>query len=116
MLTDVVRAVCAVGAPLHAATARGVTSPVQAGAWCEGVYWVALLLLAPHQPYHTHTHHTHTRTTQQQVHLALCMELVEMIQNDLNYMLPDDNGQRVCAMALSEPSRSAVQLADEAER
>ena len=48
------------------------------------------------------------------VHLALCIEVMEMIKNDLIYILPEENGQRVCALAVRELSHSAVKLADQA--
>lgn len=50
-----------------------------------------------------------------QVHLCLLIELVLMMQNDLNFMLPDDNGVRICALSLKELSRSAVKIVDQAD-
>lgn len=38
-----------------------------------------------------------------------------MMQNDLNFMLPNQNGVRVCSLAIKELSHLAVQLVDEAE-
>jgi hypothetical protein len=37
-----------------------------------------------------------------QVLLALRAQLVKMIDNDLQFVHPDDNGQRVCRMACSQ--------------
>lgn len=39
-----------------------------------------------------------------------------MLKNDLNYMLPDENGVRVCSLALRELSNMAVTLIDFYER
>jgi hypothetical protein len=50
-----------------------------------------------------------------QIHLGLCYEMVDMVKNDLVYMLPDENGQRVCALAVREISHFAVQLVDKVE-
>lgn len=44
--------------------------------------------------------------------LALRMQLVHMLRNDLKYMRPDDNGQRVCEMACAQLSYGAVKLAE----
>jgi hypothetical protein len=49
------------------------------------------------------------------VHLALCVEMVCMLQNDLNYMLPDDNGRIVCSLAVRELSHTAVRVVDAVE-
>ena len=38
-----------------------------------------------------------------------------MMQNDLNYMLPNQNGVRVCSLAIKELSHLAVQVVDEVE-
>ena len=50
-----------------------------------------------------------------QVHLALCMELVHMMENDLHCMLPQANGVRVCSLAIRELSHFAVKLVDRLE-
>ena len=50
-----------------------------------------------------------------QIHLALCYEMVDMVKNDLVYMLPDENGQRVCALALRQLSHFTVQFVDKAK-
>ncbi len=47
-----------------------------------------------------------------QVHLALQAQLLEMIANDLQYVLVDENGRRVCEMALACFSDACVALAD----
>ena len=41
--------------------------------------------------------------------------MVRMMQNDLLYMLPNQNGVRVCSLAIKELSRLSVQLVDEAK-
>jgi len=48
-----------------------------------------------------------------QVHLALSAEMVDMALNDMAYMSPPDNGQRVCAIALRELSNLTVKFVDE---
>jgi hypothetical protein len=50
-----------------------------------------------------------------QIHLCLCSEMVRMMQNDLHFMLPNQNGVRVCSLAIKELSHMAVQVVDEAE-
>ena len=45
------------------------------------------------------------------VQLALQAQLVEMVANDLMYELPDENGRRVCEMALSSFSDASVRVA-----
>jgi len=45
------------------------------------------------------------------VQLALQAQLVEMVANDLMYELPDENGRRVCEMALSSLSDASVRVA-----
>ena len=50
-----------------------------------------------------------------QVGLALRLQMVEMIKNDLDYMHPDDNGVKVCQMAFRQLSYRAVKLADALE-
>ncbi len=47
-----------------------------------------------------------------QVGLAMRIQFVEMILNDLKYMHPDENGQRVCAMALRQLSYRAIKISD----
>ena len=47
-----------------------------------------------------------------QVGLALRLQMVEMIRNDLDYMHPDDNGHKVCLMAFRQLSYRAVKIAD----
>jgi hypothetical protein len=49
------------------------------------------------------------------VHLALQAQLVDMLRNDLQYMLPDDNGRRVCEMALASFSHATVHLCEQFE-
>lgn len=46
----------------------------------------------------------------QQVHLALCAEMVAMVKNDLNYVLPDDSGVRACSLAIAQLSHTAVNV------
>lgn len=41
--------------------------------------------------------------------------MVRMMQNDLQFMLPNQNGVRVCSLAIKELSHMAVQVVDEAE-
>jgi hypothetical protein len=57
-----------------------------------------------------------TGTQADLVHFGLCLELVSMMKNDLSCMLPDDNGVRVCSLALRELSRFAIILVDKVER
>ncbi|KAH9261268.1 hypothetical protein BASA81_000972 [Batrachochytrium salamandrivorans] len=45
-----------------------------------------------------------------QVMFALRAQLVKMMDNDLQFVHPDDNGQRVCEMACSQLSYSACKL------
>ena len=47
-----------------------------------------------------------------QVGLAMRIQFVEMIVNDLKYMHPDENGQRVCTMALKQLSYRAIKISD----
>jgi uncharacterized membrane protein YgcG len=51
-----------------------------------------------------------------QVTLSLQTELADMILNDLRYMHPDVNGQKVCEMVVQELSSSAVGFAQELEQ
>jgi len=50
------------------------------------------------------------------IHLGLCYQMVEMIKNDLIYMLPDESGRRVCALAIRELSHYAVDVVEDAEK
>eukprot|EP01038_Epipyxis_sp_PR26KG_P004031 gene4031-5768_t len=50
-----------------------------------------------------------------QINLCLCIELVNMMKNDISFILPDDNGVRVCSLALRELSHFAVKVVDQAE-
>ena len=50
-----------------------------------------------------------------QVGLALRLQMVSMIRNDLNYMQPDDNGTKVCLMAFRQLSYRAVKIAEALE-
>jgi len=45
------------------------------------------------------------------VQLALQAQLVEMVANDMMFELPDENGRRVCEMALSSFSDASVRVA-----
>ena len=45
-----------------------------------------------------------------EVGLALRLEMVEMILNDLKFMFPDENGQRVCAIILRQVSHKVIKL------
>eukprot|EP00750_Incisomonas_marina_P014138 INCI17609.11.p1 GENE.INCI17609.11~~INCI17609.11.p1 ORF type:complete len:5029 (+),score=1065.32 INCI17609.11:298-15384(+) len=45
------------------------------------------------------------------VRVALRAQFVEMIQNDMNYVFPDQNGERVCQLACQQLSYTAVKLA-----
>jgi hypothetical protein len=47
-----------------------------------------------------------------QVGLALRLQMVEMIKNDLEYLHPDANGHKVCLMAFRQLSYRAVKIAD----
>ena len=47
-----------------------------------------------------------------QVGLATRIQFVEMILNDLKFMHPDENGQRVCAIALKQLSYRAIKISD----
>eukprot|EP00808_Paulinella_micropora_P028394 g51159.t1 len=49
------------------------------------------------------------------VMLALRVSFVLMIKHDMDYVFPDDNGQRVCDMACSQLSFSTVKLAHKLE-
>ena len=57
-----------------------------------------------------------TELQSNQIHLSLLLELTHMIRNDLQYMLPGDNGVRVCSLALRELSRYSVEVIDEIEK
>ena len=48
----------------------------------------------------------------EQVHLALFCELVSMMKQDLTQVFPDDNGVRVCELALQELCHAAVKLVE----
>jgi hypothetical protein len=48
-----------------------------------------------------------------QVQLALQAQLVDFIGNDLDFVHPEDNGRRVCEMALSTFSDAAVRLSED---
>ena len=50
-----------------------------------------------------------------QVGLAMRLQMVEMVRNDLDYMHPDDNGHKVCLMAFRQLSYRAVKIADALE-
>jgi hypothetical protein len=41
--------------------------------------------------------------------------MVHMLQNDLNYILPDENGRIVCSLAVRELSHTAVTVVDAVE-
>jgi len=47
------------------------------------------------------------------VHLALRTQFVSLIQNDLSFVSPDDNGQRVCEMACRQLSYTTVKLTEQ---
>ena len=47
-----------------------------------------------------------------QVGLALRLQMVEMLRNDLNYLHPDENGHKVCLMAFRQLSYRTVKIAD----
>jgi len=47
------------------------------------------------------------------IHLALCFELVKMMENDLHFMWPNSNGVLVCNLAIKELSHTAVKLVEE---
>lgn len=51
-----------------------------------------------------------------QVELALFVEMVCMMKNDLECMLPDENGVRVCNLAVRELCHAAVKLVDMVEQ
>ncbi len=42
-----------------------------------------------------------SETKASQFHLALEAELISMVENDIKFVSPDENGRRVCEMALS---------------
>lgn len=48
-----------------------------------------------------------------QVHLIFASELVSMMQNDMRHMLPNENGVRICELAIKELSHLAVEVVDE---
>jgi hypothetical protein len=50
------------------------------------------------------------------IHLGLCYQMVDMVKNDLIYMLPDESGRRVCALAVRELSHYAIEVVEEAEK
>jgi hypothetical protein len=49
------------------------------------------------------------------IHLALCAELVSMMENDLGHVLPHESDVRVCELAVRELSHLAVQIVDKIE-
>jgi hypothetical protein len=49
------------------------------------------------------------------VRLSLRAQFVDMIKNDLNYVFPDQNGERVCHLACQQLSYNAVKLANKIE-
>jgi hypothetical protein len=51
-----------------------------------------------------------------QVHLALCAELVSMMENDLSHVLPSESDVRVCELAVRELSHFAVRIVDRMEQ
>jgi hypothetical protein len=53
-----------------------------------------------------------TQLEADQVNLAVQAQLVDFIANDIQHVLPDDNGLKVCEMALSTFSSSTVRLAE----
>lgn len=52
----------------------------------------------------------------QLIHLGLCYQMVDMVKNDLIYMLPDESGRRVCALAIRELSHHALKVVESAEK
>jgi len=50
------------------------------------------------------------------VNLALRAQFVHMIKNDVEFILPDENGQRVCNLACSQLSFATVKLANAFEK
>ena len=46
------------------------------------------------------------------VQLALLTEMVCMMKNVLQYMVPDDNGVRICNLAVRELCHDAVKFVD----
>lgn len=50
------------------------------------------------------------------IHLALCFELVKMMENDLHFMWPNSNGVLVCNLAIKELSHIAVKLVEEYDK
>jgi len=55
-------------------------------------------------------------TEAEQVELAVNAQLLHFAKNDLQHMHPDESGQRICSMALTQISNAAVTLADKVER
>jgi len=47
------------------------------------------------------------------IQLCICTEMVYMMENDLHHVPPDDNGVRVCELAVRELSHMCVKLVDE---
>jgi hypothetical protein len=47
-----------------------------------------------------------------QINLIFNSYLVSMMQNDLKFMLPNENGVRICELAINELSRHVVQVVD----
>lgn len=52
----------------------------------------------------------------QLIHLGLCYQMVDMVKNDLIYMLPDESGRRVCSLAVRELSHYALEVVEGAEK
>ena len=50
------------------------------------------------------------------VRVALRAQLVVMMQNDLNFVLPDDNGRQICDLACKQLSYSAAKLTSRAAK
>lgn len=48
-----------------------------------------------------------------QIHLAICCEMVKMMENDLHFMLPHESDVRVCELAVRELSHCAVKVFDQ---
>ena len=47
-----------------------------------------------------------------EIGLGLRLQMVEMVLNDLKYVFPDDNGQRVCSIILRQISHRAIKLSE----
>jgi hypothetical protein len=47
-----------------------------------------------------------------QIHLAICCEMVSMMENDLHFVLPHSSDVRVCELAVRELSHFAVKVVD----